>query len=95
MHKGDLRKILYKYLPQELVDRPKQGFGVPIYEWFRNELKELYMDYLNREKVDSLGIFNYKEIERMMKLYLEGKGINHHKLWLLFIFQLWQERWLN
>lgn len=90
-----LRKILYKYLPQELVDRPKQGFGVPIYEWFRNELKELYMDYLNREKVDSLGIFNYKEIERMMKLYLEGKGINHHKLWLLFIFQLWQERWLN
>ena len=89
-----LRKILYKYLPQELVDRKKQGFGVPIQEWFRNELKELYGEYLSEEAVKRIGIFNEKEVKKLLKGYWDKKGINHKKVWLLFIFQQWAEKWL-
>jgi asparagine synthase (glutamine-hydrolysing) len=90
-----LRKILYKYIPKELIDRPKQGFGVPIYQWFRNELKDLYREYLSEEKIKKLGIFNSQVITYLLDQYLKGRGINHNKLWLLFVFQLWKEKWLN
>jgi asparagine synthase (glutamine-hydrolysing) len=46
-----LRKVLYKYIPKELVERPKQGFGVLIYEWFKGELKGLYKQYLSLERI--------------------------------------------
>jgi asparagine synthase (glutamine-hydrolysing) len=90
-----LRKILYKYLPKELVDRPKQGFGVPIYEWFRKDLKKLYKEFLNEESIKEAGIFNPKEVKNLLQNYLEGKGVNHYKLWLLFIFQMWRKKWFN
>jgi len=89
-----LRKILYKYVPKELVERPKQGFGVPIYEWFKGELKELYKEYLKEEQVKKEGLFNHKEIKRLLDDYLSDKGINHNKLWLLFIFEIWREKWM-
>lgn len=89
-----LRKVLYKYVPKEFIERPKMGFGVPVYEWFKTELKKLYLEYLNLEKIKREGIFNSLEVERLLKGYFEEKGINHNKLWLLFVFELWKERWL-
>lgn len=88
-----LRKILYKYVPKKLIKRPKQGFGVPIYEWFKSELRELYCSYLNKERIKREGIFNSGVVDKLLKDYLEDKGINPHKLWFLFIFELWNERW--
>uniref|UniRef100_UPI0026357042 asparagine synthase C-terminal domain-containing protein n=1 Tax=Sulfurihydrogenibium sp. TaxID=2053621 RepID=UPI0026357042 len=89
-----LRKILYKYIPKELIDRPKQGFGVPIYEWFKTDLKELYKEYLNPERIKKEGVFNEKEVERLLNDYLNDRGVNHNKLWFLFVFQIWREKWL-
>lgn len=89
-----LRKVLYKYIPKELVERPKQGFGVPIYEWFKGELKSFYLEYLNPEKIKREGLFNYKEVARLLEDYLMERGVNHNKLWLLLVFQLWKERWM-
>jgi len=88
-----LRRILYKYLPKELVDRPKQGFGVPVYKWFKTDLKKIYFDYLNPRKIEQVGIFNTEEVRKLLLLYLKDEGINAHKLWLLLIFQLWYEKW--
>ena len=89
-----LRKILYKYLPKELVDRKKQGFGAPIQEWFRKDLKNLYREYLSESSVKRFGIFNAKEVQKLLKGYWERKGINPKKVWLLFVFQQWAEKWL-
>jgi len=89
-----LRKVLYKYVPKELLDRPKQGFGVPIYEWFKGELKELYREYLNEHRIRSAGIFDSMEVKRLLDDYFLGKGVNHNKLWLLFVFELWREKWM-
>ncbi|MCS7214469.1 MAG: asparagine synthase (glutamine-hydrolyzing) [Candidatus Calescibacterium sp.] len=90
-----LRKILYKYVPKELVERPKMGFGVPIYEWFKVELKELYKAYLDPERIKKEGLFNHEVVEELLKGYFQDKGVNHNKLWLLFVFELWKERWLG
>ena len=89
-----LRKVLSKYIPIELVDRPKQGFGVPIYEWFRGELKELYLEYLDENRIKEAGIFNPSEVRRLLESYLQDKGVNHNKLWLLFIFEQWRRKWM-
>lgn len=76
------------------LDPPKMGFGVPIYEWFKGELKGLYLEYLSKERIKKEGIFNSEEVDKLLRGYLENKGVNHNKLWFLFIFQLWRERWL-
>lgn len=89
-----LRKVLYKYIPKELVERPKQGFGVPIYEWFKKELRELYMEYLNVERIKKEGLFNHLEVKRLLEDFLSDRGVNHNKLWLLFVFEIWRGRWM-
>ena len=82
-----LRKVLYKYIPKELVERPKQGFGVPIYEWFKKDLRELYMEYLDGERIKKEGLFNYLEVKRLLEDFLSDRGVTHNKLWLLFVFE--------
>jgi asparagine synthase (glutamine-hydrolysing) len=90
-----LRKILYKYVPPELIDRPKQGFGVPIYEWFKRDLKELYLEYLNEKRIKKGAVFKPSEVKRLLDDYLQDRGVNHTKLWLLFVFEQWRERWIG
>jgi asparagine synthase (glutamine-hydrolysing) len=89
-----LRKVLYKYVPPELIERPKQGFGMPVYEWFKKDLKDLYLNYLDETKIKKEGLFNHIEVKKLLDDYLKERGVNHNKLWLLFIFEQWRERWL-
>ncbi len=90
-----LKKILYKYVPKELLDRPKQGFNVPIHEWFRfkKDLRALYLEYLNEDKIKREGLFNHKEVSKLLNNGLENKGIDSYKLWFLFVFEMWRERY--
>jgi len=90
-----LKKILYKYIPKNLLDRPKQGFTVPINYWFKKELKDLYCEYLNKDRIERDGIFDSKQVEKLLNQYLNDEGINHHKIWFLFTFQQWKEKWLS
>ena len=76
------------------MERPKQGFGVPIYEWFKGELKGLYKEYLNVERMKKEGLFNHLEVKRLLEDFLFDRGVNHNKLWLLFVFEMWRERWM-
>ncbi|RME85359.1 MAG: asparagine synthetase B, partial [Planctomycetota bacterium] len=88
-----LRKILAKYVPTELFERPKQGFGVPIEKWFHKELSELYRQYLNKERLQKEGILNAGYVENLVQAYFQKQGVNHYKLWLLLMFEMWRERW--
>ena len=89
-----LRKILYKYVPPKLIERPKMGFSIPLYEWFRNNLSQMYKEYLDSEKIKNDGIFNVNMVSDLLDKYFSGKGISKEKLWYIFIFQLWKEKWL-
>lgn len=88
-----LRKILYKHVPQELVDRPKRGFLAPVSDWLKCELYPLLMDHLNEDKVKGDGIFNEKAVSKAVKDFLRG-SVSEHKIWYLLMFQMWKERWL-
>jgi asparagine synthase (glutamine-hydrolysing) len=89
-----LKKILYRHVPRELVDRPKQGFGVPVYEWFRDELKGCYADHLAFDKIKREGIFDAGTVSALLDGYLNDRGVNAYKLWFLFVFELWYEKYM-
>ncbi|TAN42025.1 MAG: asparagine synthase (glutamine-hydrolyzing) [Nitrospirae bacterium] len=90
-----LRKILYKYVPQKLIDRPKQGFGIPVYDWLKKELTPLFREYLSYDRVRQERILNPEFVKNMLGAYLDNKGVSAHKLWFLLMFQMWRERWAN
>lgn len=90
-----LKKILYRHVPRKLADRPKQGFGVPVYEWFRDELKGCYREHLAFDKIKREGIFDAAEVSRLLGDYMNGRGVNAYKLWFLFVFELWYEKYMR
>ncbi|MER3426282.1 MAG: asparagine synthase (glutamine-hydrolyzing) [Thermoleophilia bacterium] len=88
-----LKRILYKYLPRDLVDRPKRGFGAPLEQWLLNgSLKSVVLDYLNPRRIREQGIFSSVYIQRMMDDFRQGVWINPNKIWNLVAFELWYER---
>jgi asparagine synthase (glutamine-hydrolysing) len=89
-----LRKIVYKYIPKELMDRPKQGFTVPIHKWFRNEFKEILNQYLNVDRIKKEGILDSEEVKRLLDNYLNGSEESFNKLYILLMFQMWSEKWM-
>jgi asparagine synthase (glutamine-hydrolysing) len=88
-----LRKILYKYVPQELMERPKQGFTVPVHKWFRNEFREILNQYLNSDRIKREGILKAEEVKRLLDSYLNGAEESFNKLYILLMFQMWKEKW--
>jgi len=90
-----LRKILYKYVPKKLLERPKQGFTVPLEKWLRGDLKYLLDNYLDKERIKREGIFNPEIVEQEKNKFLE-KGVDYAEhLWLLIMFEMWREKWFN
>jgi len=89
-----LRKILYKYVPKSLLERPKRGFAVPLHKWLKGDLSALLGHYLNEHKLRKEGIFNASVIASWVKDYMSGSSINVNKLWSLLMFEMWKERWL-
>jgi asparagine synthase (glutamine-hydrolysing) len=90
-----LKNIVHKYVPTEIMDRPKMGFVVPIMGWFRHELKSLVVDNINEDVLNKGGIFNAKDVIDMRDRYLNGQAVNIQKLWHILIFQMWHKRWVG
>ncbi len=86
-----LKKTALSYLPSRIVHRPKKGFGIPVAEWVKKELKPLFVEIFDRDKICSQGIFNYNEINRLLQDHWKGSVDNRKKLWTLFMFQRWYE----
>ncbi|MFW5851921.1 MAG: asparagine synthase (glutamine-hydrolyzing) [Bacteroidota bacterium] len=91
--KGDvskylLKQVLYEYIPAELFDRPKWGFSIPLQRWLRGKLQYLIHDYLSKESIESVGIFNYPEVERLIHLFLyKNQHHIYNRLWLMILMQ--------
>ena len=90
-----LRRLLARYVPEELFERPKMGFGVPIEDWFRGELKEMLLDYLSPERLIKEGLFDHNLVEEKIKEHLSGKANHQYRLWALLMWEMWRERWLE
>lgn len=87
--KWPLKQILNKYVPRNLTDKPKTGFGVPIDQWLRNELKEWAQDLLSFNRLKNQQLYNSHLIDGLLTRHLEGKENNGAKLWNVLMFQSW------
>ncbi len=90
-----LKEVVHKYIPKEMMDRPKKPFIAPLMVWFKEDLKEQLKFYLSKESLQATGLFNPDPIIKLRDAYLEGKNVNYQKLWQILVFQLWYDRWMN
>jgi asparagine synthase (glutamine-hydrolysing) len=90
-----LRKILYRHVPQAIVDRPKQGFSVPLGPWFAGELRSLPRQVLDPAKLRRQGLLNSSYVESLLTRLTAGDPLAVHKVWLLMAFQMWHARWME
>lgn len=85
-----LRNILYRYVPASLVERPKQGFAVPIGNWLRKDLRDWAENLLSPSKMKEQGFFQVKPIRRLWQAHLSGDD-HSFRLWGILMFQAWLE----
>ena len=90
-----LKQIVHKYLPKEMMDRPKMGFGIPIANWLQNDLKPFVDEYFDEPFIIKQNIFNNAEIQRIKKSFYQGKIERAEKIWYLLMFQMWYDKWMN
>lgn len=89
-----LKQIVHKYLPKEIMERPKMGFGIPIEHWLSNELKILVQEHLSEKNLQEHGLFHTKEVQKIVTDFFNGRKENHLKVWYLLMFQIWYKRWM-
>lgn len=87
-----LRQLLYRHLPAQLVERPKQGFGVPIEHWLRGPLRDWAEDLLSPTALSEDGLLEPAPIRAMWKRHLSGRNVQY-ALWNVLMYQAWRRRW--
>jgi asparagine synthase (glutamine-hydrolysing) len=86
-----LRQVLYRHVPRELVDGPKQGFAVPMAEWLRGPLRDWAGELLDRRRIEEQGFFHSKPIEVKWSEHQKGLCDWSYPLWSILMFQAWLE----
>lgn len=89
-----LKRALRGLLPDEILTRRKQGFGVPIGPWLRGPLRGVLEERLAPERVTRLGLFNPEATTRLVTEHVEGSRDHRKVLWALLMFDVWRERYL-
>jgi asparagine synthase (glutamine-hydrolysing) len=84
-----LKELAATILPRGIIDRPKQGFGVPLGAWFRNNLRELVADTLLSRRSAERGFFNPSFVSQLVGDHLAGKRDHTLRLWQLVVFDRW------
>lgn len=86
-----LKKLLRKYVPSDLIDRPKSGFGIPLAQWMRGPLKSWMAELLSEERIETDNLFNYHEIKNKWKEHLAGRDWSQ-SLWTIAMFNYWLDK---
>lgn len=85
-----LKELTYDYVPKALLDRPKNGFGVPLKKWLRTVLKPVIAEYADPVKLKKQGIFNPESVRELIeKQEKSDSRIYSNLLWSFYIFQAW------
>jgi len=88
-----LREVLKRYVPDEIIERPKMGFSVPVGEWLRGPLRSWAGDLLNPSSLQAQGYIRPDPVRHLWDEHLRGVHNWQHQLWNVLMFQSWLERW--
>jgi asparagine synthase (glutamine-hydrolysing) len=91
--KWALRQILHKYVPRELFERPKAGFGMPIGQWLRGPLRPWAEDLLYPVAMQRQGFLRPEPIQQLWHQHLSGRFDHTTRLWTVLMWQAWLEKW--
>ncbi|MBT1700922.1 asparagine synthase (glutamine-hydrolyzing) [Fulvivirgaceae bacterium PWU4] len=90
-----LKQVTHKYIPKKMMDRPKMGFGIPVEHWFRKDLKDTLLFYLDDEKIRKQGLFDVGYLQQVKKRYFSGINEDFEFIWAMIVFQMWFDRWMK
>jgi asparagine synthase (glutamine-hydrolysing) len=84
-----LRELLYRHVPKTLIDRPKQGFSIPLGQWLRGPLRQWAEELLSMEALNRTGYLNAERVRQTWDQHLSGRHNWPNLLWNVLMFQAW------
>jgi asparagine synthase (glutamine-hydrolysing) len=90
-----LKEAVRPLLPSSILDRRKQGFGIPLGVWFRGGLTDLFSDVLDSPRARQRGYFEPSFTSRLVREHLSGQRDHTLRLWQLLVFELWHRQYLD
>ncbi|HEY5371576.1 MAG TPA: asparagine synthase (glutamine-hydrolyzing) [Hanamia sp.] len=89
------KQIVHDYIPEALMKRAKMGFGVPVCDWLRKDLKYYADEFMGESDFEMHGLFKKEGIETIMKNFFNGDKNYDNLFWYLLIFQMWFKKWME
>jgi asparagine synthase (glutamine-hydrolysing) len=89
-----LKQLTHKYVPFDIMNRPKMGFGIPFGKWLKGNLKPLFLETVSEENLLKQNVLNKDYVLKLTNDYFDGKATNDWQIWLIFMFMLWWEEWM-
>ena len=90
-----LKKVAERYLPKEVIYRPKTGFGAPVREWITNDMENLINDYLSEENIKNRGYLNYDKVVELIDDNKKGKIDASYPIWSLLAIESWMRQFVD
>ncbi len=88
-----LKRVLGRYVPQSMVHRPKRGFGAPVSDWLKGDLRPWAEDLLQPARLEREGVLSAAAVQPLWQQFLGGQRKWHTHLWNVLMFQAWQAHW--
>jgi asparagine synthase (glutamine-hydrolysing) len=88
--KSILRNAVKGLVPDLVLEKPKQGFSIPMKHWLRTSLRPMMLDLLSKDSLNKHGYFDHQVVSKWVQEHLDGRANHSHRLWSLIVFEMWR-----